>query len=108
MLYDNEEFEIAHQSVAELGDTRAPSASEGDRSVILPILWSIYELIVYHRLGQHFVSFVKEDGRLWELEGNRVSNQSIHLLLSIPPLVLQSHSANEETERSSRQRCTCA
>jgi ubiquitin carboxyl-terminal hydrolase L3 len=33
MLYDNQEFETAHQSVAELGDTEAPSASEGDRSV---------------------------------------------------------------------------
>ncbi|KIN00138.1 hypothetical protein OIDMADRAFT_42120 [Oidiodendron maius Zn] len=53
MLYDNKEFEIAHQSVAELGDTAAPSASEGDR------------------LGQHFVAFVKENGRLWELEGSR-------------------------------------
>lgn len=34
MLYDDQEFETAHQSVAELGDTRAPSASEGDRSVL--------------------------------------------------------------------------
>jgi hypothetical protein len=25
------------------------------------------------RLGQHFVAFVKENGRLWELEGSRVS-----------------------------------
>ena len=33
MLYDNKEFEIAHQSVAELGDTAAPSASEGDRFI---------------------------------------------------------------------------
>ncbi|TAQ86804.1 hypothetical protein B7494_g4868 [Chlorociboria aeruginascens] len=54
MLYDNEEFEMAHQSVAELGDTAAPSAEEGDR------------------LGQHFVAFVKaRDGHLWELEGSR-------------------------------------
>ena len=53
MLYENKEFEEAHQSVAEIGDTRAPSAEEGDR------------------LGQHFVAFVKEGGRLWELEGSR-------------------------------------
>ncbi|PSS10883.1 hypothetical protein M430DRAFT_30761 [Amorphotheca resinae ATCC 22711] len=53
LLYEDREFEDAHQSVAELGDTRAPSAEDGDR------------------LGQHFVAFVKEDGRLWELEGNR-------------------------------------
>ena len=53
MLYENKEFEEAHQSVAEMGDTRAPSAEEGDK------------------LGQHFVAFVKEDGRLWELEGSR-------------------------------------
>jgi ubiquitin carboxyl-terminal hydrolase L3 len=53
MLYDNKEFEAAHQSVAEMGDTAAPSAEDGDK------------------LGQHFVAFVKEDGRLWELEGSR-------------------------------------
>lgn len=54
MLYDNKEFEDAHCSVAELGDTTAPDAEEGDR------------------LGQHFVAFVKgDDGRLWELEGSR-------------------------------------
>ncbi|PQE16335.1 Ubiquitin carboxyl-terminal hydrolase isozyme L3 protein [Rutstroemia sp. NJR-2017a WRK4] len=54
MLYDDKEFEDAHQSVAEMGDTAAPSASEGDR------------------LGQHFVAFVKgDDGHLWELEGSR-------------------------------------
>jgi ubiquitin carboxyl-terminal hydrolase L3 len=35
MLYDNKDFEIAHQSVAEMGDTKAPSASEGDRFVSL-------------------------------------------------------------------------
>ena len=38
MLYDNEEFETAHQSVAELGDTEAPSASEGDRFVLSSFL----------------------------------------------------------------------
>lgn len=54
MLYDDKEFEDAHQSVAEMGDTAAPSASEGDK------------------LGQHFVAFVKgDDGHLWELEGSR-------------------------------------
>jgi ubiquitin carboxyl-terminal hydrolase L3 len=52
-LYDSEEFEEAHQSVAELGDTAAPSAEEGDK------------------LGGHFVAFLKEDGKLWELEGDR-------------------------------------
>jgi ubiquitin carboxyl-terminal hydrolase L3 len=53
LLYESQELEEAHQSVAEMGDTVAPSADEGDR------------------LGQHFVAFVKEDGRLWELEGSR-------------------------------------
>ncbi|RDL30333.1 Ubiquitin carboxyl-terminal hydrolase [Venustampulla echinocandica] len=54
MLYDSKEFEDAHQSVAEMGDTIAPSAAEADR------------------LPQHFVAFIKGgDGRLWELEGGR-------------------------------------
>lgn len=53
LLYDSKELEEAHQSVAEMGDTAAPSAEEGDK------------------LSGHFVAFVKEDGRLWELEGNR-------------------------------------
>ena len=53
LLYESQELEDAHQSVAEMGDTAAPSADEGDR------------------LGQHFVAFVKEGGRLWELEGSR-------------------------------------
>lgn len=53
MLYDDQDFEDAHQSVAELGDTVPPDAQGGDR------------------LGQHFVAFVKEGGRLWELEGSR-------------------------------------
>ena len=54
LLYDSEELEAAHQGVAEMGDTAAPSAEQGDR------------------LGQHFVAFVKGDeGRLWELEGSR-------------------------------------
>ena len=54
LLYDSKEFEEAHQSVAEIGDTAPPSAEEGDK------------------LGQHFVAFVKEDGKLWELEGSRM------------------------------------
>lgn len=54
LLYDSKELEDAHQSVAEMGDTRAPTADEGDK------------------LGQHFVAFVKEGGKLWELEGGRV------------------------------------
>lgn len=53
LLYDSKEFEDAHQSVAEVGDTIPPSAEDGDK------------------LGQHFVAFVKEHGRLWELEGGR-------------------------------------
>ncbi|KAH7411497.1 hypothetical protein BKA64DRAFT_720217 [Cadophora sp. MPI-SDFR-AT-0126] len=55
MLYDNDAFLTAHQSVAELGDTVAPDAETGER------------------LGQHFVAFVKGegDGHLWELEGSR-------------------------------------
>lgn len=53
LLYDSAAFEDAHCSVAEMGDTAAPAAAEGDR------------------LGQHFVAFVKVGGRLWELEGSR-------------------------------------
>jgi ubiquitin carboxyl-terminal hydrolase L3 len=54
MLYDSQEFEAAHRSVATLGDTVAPEIGEG------------------HKLGQHFVAFVKaDDGHLWELEGSR-------------------------------------
>jgi ubiquitin carboxyl-terminal hydrolase L3 len=52
MLYDSKEFEDAHQSVSEMGDTTAPSPESDE--------WS-----------GHFVAFVKEDGRLWELEGSR-------------------------------------
>jgi len=53
-LYDNKEFETAHQSVASIGDTAPPSASDGDK------------------LGHHFVAFIKgDDGHLWELEGSR-------------------------------------
>ncbi len=53
LLYDSKEFEEAHQSVCEMGDTVAPDVETGNR------------------LGQHFVAFVKEGGRLWELEGSR-------------------------------------
>jgi ubiquitin carboxyl-terminal hydrolase L3 len=52
-LYDNKEFEEAHQSVAEMGDTIAPDAEGGEN-------------------GQYFVAFIKgDDGKLWELEGSR-------------------------------------
>lgn len=56
MLYDNKDFEIAHQSVAAMGDTKPPV--EEDRHGV--------------HMGQHFVAFVKEGGRLWELEGGRM------------------------------------
>jgi ubiquitin carboxyl-terminal hydrolase L3 len=52
LLYESKELEDAHQSVAEMGDTAAPTAAEGGE------------------LG-HFVAFVKQDGKLWELEGSR-------------------------------------
>jgi ubiquitin carboxyl-terminal hydrolase L3 len=53
MLYDNQEFEDAHASVAAMGDTKPPSPDAG-------------------HLGQHFVAFVRgKDGHLWELEGSR-------------------------------------
>jgi ubiquitin carboxyl-terminal hydrolase L3 len=84
MLYDNKEFEIAHQSVAEIGDTTAPSAAEGDRYVIPSLICLISPegmLIYYFRLGQHFISFIKEDGRLWELEGSRVSSYPFPITL---------------------------
>lgn len=51
MLYNNVPFEIAHKSVEEAGDTVVIPAAE--------------------RIGQHFVSYVKADGKLWELEGGR-------------------------------------
>jgi ubiquitin carboxyl-terminal hydrolase L3 len=55
VLEDSDAFEEAHQEAARLGDTVAPSTEEG------------------HRLGQHFVAFVKgKDGHLWELEGGRM------------------------------------
>jgi ubiquitin carboxyl-terminal hydrolase L3 len=53
LLYNNQEFEHAHQSVAEIGDSKMPTLdAEG-------------------HTGQHFVAFVKEGGKLWELEGGR-------------------------------------
>ncbi|KAK4463084.1 ubiquitin carboxyl-terminal hydrolase isozyme L3 [Cladorrhinum samala] len=53
MLYDNEAFEEAHQSVANMGDTEAPTIKD------------------HIHLGQHFVGYVKANGHLWELEGSR-------------------------------------
>ncbi|KAI1107749.1 putative ubiquitin carboxyl-terminal hydrolase [Jackrogersella minutella] len=50
MLYNSAPFERAHNSCVPLGDTVA--RSEGHS-------------------GQHFVAFVKVNGRLWELEGSR-------------------------------------
>ncbi|KAK4177424.1 hypothetical protein QBC36DRAFT_185066 [Triangularia setosa] len=52
MLYDNQPFEEAHKSVAAMGDTAVPK----DR---------------FEQLGQHFVGYVKANGRIWELEGSR-------------------------------------
>ncbi|KAF2022152.1 ubiquitin carboxyl-terminal hydrolase [Aaosphaeria arxii CBS 175.79] len=51
MLYDSVPFEKAHKSVEQVGDTLAETEAE-------------------HR-GQHFVTYIKERGRLWELEGSR-------------------------------------
>ncbi|KAK8056712.1 hypothetical protein PG993_001939 [Apiospora rasikravindrae] len=51
MLYHNAAFEAAHKSVESLGDTSA-SRTKGHS-------------------GQHFVAFVKAEGKLWELEGSR-------------------------------------
>ncbi|KAF2756318.1 ubiquitin carboxyl-terminal hydrolase-like protein isozyme L3 [Pseudovirgaria hyperparasitica] len=51
MLYDNGSFETAHKSVELVGDT---SAAHMDGHA-----------------GQHFVSYVKSKGKLWELEGSR-------------------------------------
>lgn len=56
MLHDDEAFEVAHMSVAGMGDTPPPHDPQDPHAA--------------H--GQHFVSFVKaDDGRLWELEGSR-------------------------------------
>ncbi|KAF2872453.1 ubiquitin carboxyl-terminal hydrolase [Massariosphaeria phaeospora] len=51
MLYNSEPFELAHKSVEQAGDSYADPADKRD--------------------GGHFVSFVKSDGKLWELEGDR-------------------------------------
>lgn len=51
MLYNSVPFELAHRSVEEVGDTLPMPASE--------------------HVGQHFVAFVKAEGKLWELEGSR-------------------------------------
>ncbi|KAG7292513.1 hypothetical protein NEMBOFW57_002548 [Staphylotrichum longicolle] len=53
MLYDNKAFEEAHQSVAGMGDTPDPGIGGREHA------------------GQHFVAFVKANGHLWELEGDR-------------------------------------
>ena len=52
MLYNSVPFELAHKSVEEAGDTLATSAAT-------------------EHVGQHFVAFVKTEGKLWELEGDR-------------------------------------
>lgn len=51
MLYNNQAFEDAHRSVENNGD------SYSDAEV--------------KRQGGHFVAFVKSEGKLWELEGDR-------------------------------------
>jgi len=51
MLYNSVPFELAHKSVEEAGDTLAAAAAG--------------------HVGQHFVAFVKAEGKLWELEGGR-------------------------------------
>jgi ubiquitin carboxyl-terminal hydrolase L3 len=52
MLYDSQEFEDAHAACAALGDTVSPEALSEDP------------------FG-HYVAFVKVDGHLWELDGDR-------------------------------------
>lgn len=51
MLYNCEPLEIAHKSVESAGDTPVDPADE--------------------REGGHFVTYVKSEGKLWELEGSR-------------------------------------
>ncbi len=53
MLYDNQAFEEAHQSVAGLGDTPEPRIGRVEQH------------------SGHFVAYVKANGHLWELEGSR-------------------------------------
>ncbi|KAK0632361.1 hypothetical protein B0T14DRAFT_504003 [Immersiella caudata] len=52
MLYDSQEFEDAHSACAALGDTVSPEALSQDP------------------FG-HYVAFVKVNGHLWELDGDR-------------------------------------
>jgi ubiquitin carboxyl-terminal hydrolase L3 len=54
ILYDSAAFETAHGEAAKLGDTTPPDIETAEK------------------LGQHFVAFVKADGKLWELEGARM------------------------------------
>lgn len=51
MLYHYEPFERAHKSFESAGDTPVPVGRD--------------------HAGQHFVAFVKAEGKLWELEGDR-------------------------------------
>ncbi|KAI0124659.1 ubiquitin carboxyl-terminal hydrolase [Xylariales sp. AK1849] len=51
MLHSSTPFELAHKSVEQAGDTAALPTTE--------------------HAGQHFVAYIKADGRLWELEGSR-------------------------------------
>lgn len=51
MLYHYEPFERAHKSFESVGDTPVP--------------------VGWDHAGQHFVAFVKAEGKLWELEGGR-------------------------------------
>lgn len=52
VLYNNVAFEEAHKSVEQIGDTPALPSTE--------------------HAGQHFVAYIKSEGRLWELEGSRM------------------------------------
>lgn len=51
MLYDSEAFQTAHKSVEQVGDSYVNPTDGRD--------------------GGHFISFVKNNGKLWELEGSR-------------------------------------
>lgn len=50
-LYNSAEIEEAHMSAAKTGDTVAPPSEDPN--------------------GNHFITFVKVDGKVWELEGSR-------------------------------------
>jgi hypothetical protein len=69
-----------------------------------------FRLMVTDRLGQHFVAFVKENGRLWELEGSRVSKLPLlpsfsppsSAALSFPPILviaLEFYKSNRENRK---------